>query len=409
MSKPHEYLTRLSHFLQWIGSKFMQERCLMRASALTFTSLLAIVPLTVVVFAGLRLLPAFQGISQEVQHFVFHNFVPSASEVVQRHLLAFEQQARELPILSFLFLFITAIMMMLTIEQTLNELWNIRYRRQFTGSILLYWCMLTLGPLLLGASLFLSSYLGSITWLQGFDLDGAQQLLWALPWACECIAFLLIYTLVPHCKVSLKHAAIGALTATILFELAKRVFAFYIVYFPTYRLLYGALATIPIFLLWLYISWIIFLVGALVVNGLRFQQAKRSTTQCSAFIIAYRLLGRLWEAQHQGQQRSLEQLLVLEPHCHVDTMEIALDALMRESLIYSTDKDIYVLNCDLHEVTLYQLYQKLQWFLPAQDDAHHQSLPWHQPLENVLNESATNTAKTLDQPLVNFYQKESAD
>lgn len=354
---------RSGRFWWWVLRQYRQDKCTMRASSLTFTTLLAIVPLVVVVFAALSIFPFFNNSAGQLQDFVFNNLVPSSGEVIQRYILDFEKQAHKLPVVGFIFLFVTAIMMMVTIENTLNDIWKVRQRRNISGSLLLYWALLTLGPVFLSASVILSSYIGSLE-LLGVKLGGVKSLVLLLPPLAAFLAFLFLYTVVPHCRVRFIHAAAGALVGAILFEVAKILFGFYVVYFPTYSLLYGALATIPLFLLWLYVSWSVFLFGAQVVNGLRLNQAERSTSKMENFYLAFRVLYELYRAQNVGKTLALAQLLSQIPRAKVLELKAVLRKMRRLGYIHASSEDAYILSTDLHQLTLSKLYYSLGFFLP---------------------------------------------
>lgn len=336
----------------------------MRCSALTFTSLLAIVPLTVVVFSVLSVFPFFNEAATDLQDFLFKNLLPSSSAEIQHYITTFEQSAHKLPVFGFLFLFITAIMMMITIENTLNDIWKVRYRRHLSGSILLYWAVLTLGPIFLSLSLVISSYLRSMEWLNHFEITGMQNLVFLLPFLCAFLAFAFLYLVVPHCVVKVRHALAGAFVGAVLFEAAKFLFGFYITHFPTYSLLYGALSTIPIFLLWIYISWIVFLVGAQVVNGLRLNQAERSASEMNRFYLAYRIVFELWKSQNTGDTLSLVKLLARIPSAKVSDMKVVLRQLRLAHFIHTAGDDMYILSSDLHQLTLHRFYLALGSFMP---------------------------------------------
>ena len=295
-------------------------------------------------------------------------------------------------------------MMMITIENNLNEIWQVRYRRQLTGSILLYWAMLTLGPLFISLSLFISSYLSSLSWLHGISITGLHRLVWVLPFISAAIAFSFLYMAVPHCQVKLRDAIAGGVVAALLFEVAKHIFAYYMVYFPTYKMLYGALATIPIFLLWVYFSWIIFLLGALVVNGLRLSQAERSVRQVSYFVLAYRVLGRLFAAQGHAQALSLHDLLRLERHCSVFVLKKVLRRLLECKLIYTSSEDNYILSHDLHQLSLHDLYKTLGWYLPESIDTKSLDTDaWQLNLAKVLHQFGKNNSECLQVKMADLY------
>lgn len=247
-------------FSKKVYSHFKQVGCSHRAAALSFTTLLSLVPLMTVSLAIFSAFPVFQKVSARVQHFVFSNFVVSTGDVVQNYLQSFIAKAGQLSAVGLVFLVVTAIVMMFTMEQTFNSIWQIHKRRHWLQALILYWTILTLSPLLIGISFAISSYLEILAQWLGLS----KILLMIMPFLSSIIAFTLLYTAVPNYRVPFKSSIIGAVFAAILFELAKHFFALYIIHFADYQLLYGTLATIPIFLLWIYLCWFITLLGAVV-------------------------------------------------------------------------------------------------------------------------------------------------
>lgn len=239
---------------------FQQTGASHRSAALAFTTLLSLVPLMTVSLAIFSAFPAFKTFSSRIQDFVFNNFVVSTGDVVQNYLQTFIAKAGQLSVFGLIFLVVTAIVMMFTMEETFNAIWRVHKRRHWLQALMLYWTILTLSPLLLGVSFVASSYLTSFAEFLGLY----KILLIVTPFLLSIAAFMLLYIAVPHYRVPIKSGFIGALFAAVLFELSKHLFALYIIHFAGYQLLYGTLATIPIFLLWIYLCWFITLLGAVV-------------------------------------------------------------------------------------------------------------------------------------------------
>jgi len=236
------------------------------ASALAFTTLLALVPLITVSFSILSLFPFFSQWRGSVEDFLYSNLMPATGEVVSGYLREFSSQAGTLTGLGLVVLMATALLLLSTIEDALNGIWRVRKGRTPMQRLLLYWAMLTLGPILAVASLSLSSYLGSLVFLDlmpGTQLVGATALL-ALPVLVEGLGFLLMYLVIPNCLVRFRYALTGAITAVVLFETAKHVLILFIANFNTYQIIYGVLWTIPVFLVWIFVSWLVTLLGACV-------------------------------------------------------------------------------------------------------------------------------------------------
>ncbi len=236
------------------------------AASLSFTSLLALVPLVTVVFSTLSLFPVFERWSGDIEGFLYSNLVPQLGDQVQKYLHDFSSNAGQLTIWGLVFLIGSSLALLSTIEDVFNEIWHVDSGRPWVQRLLVYWSMLTLGPLLIASSLSISSYLLSLSVLeeQAMFVDIKRMVLRSLPILFELLAFMLFYVAIPNREVRLRHALIGAIVATILFEFAKYGFGFYLLHFNSYQRIYGTLAILPIFLVWVYLSWLVVLIGAYV-------------------------------------------------------------------------------------------------------------------------------------------------
>jgi len=265
--KIHRSLKKHIDFIGDIILRFNAVGCSYRAAALSFTSLLSLVPLLTVSFVMLAAFPEFKAVAQTIQNFIFNNFVATAGQTIQHYLASFVENAAQLSAISLCFLFVTAVSLLFLLEQTLNAIWQVRTPRRWLSAFFLYWTILTLSPILIGVSFVATSHLISTFPLMTKLADNiglTKPIIAFLPFSLSIIAFSLLYIAVPNRKVPLKAGLLGALVASILFEIAKFGFAVYLLYFPTYKFLYGAFAAIPIFLLWVYICWYITLIGAVV-------------------------------------------------------------------------------------------------------------------------------------------------
>jgi membrane protein len=249
--------------------RFFKEQYTYRASALAFTTLLSLVPLLTVIVFLVTKFPVFNKINQLAQSYILDNFIPASNTTIQFYLNNFTYQASHLPSLGIIFLLLTAMMLILTIEHTLNDIWDVRWKKRRIFSLMVYWIVLMLAPLLIGAGIFLSTYLFSLSWISSatHELGLKTPLLSSLPLLVNTVIFSLLYIVVPNFNVHWRDGLCGGFIAAGIFELAKIGFAFYLKQFPSYELIYGALAAIPIFLLWLYISWLIILFGALITHA----------------------------------------------------------------------------------------------------------------------------------------------
>jgi membrane protein len=254
--------------------QFVSDQCLSTAGSLAYTTLLALVPLTVVGFASFSTISAFEELATQIHQFIFINFIPSSGKIVSEYVEQFIRQTENLSFVGISLLAITAVLLMRSIENGINRIWHVAARdknaRQLLSSSAIYLVVIILGPLLIGASLVLTTYLTSLSFISNatnkLALD--STFLELIPFAFTWIALYLLYKIIPNTVVPYKHALIGGFIAALLFEIAKRVFAWYVTSFSSYQLLYGALWVIPVFLLWVYISWVIILLGAVLARRL---------------------------------------------------------------------------------------------------------------------------------------------
>ncbi|KAF0814071.1 hypothetical protein IGB42_01751 [Andreprevotia sp. IGB-42] len=275
-------------FSRFVGHRLLADRCLQTAGSLTYTTLLAIVPLFTIALTLFSAFPMFSDYSGRFRSFIISNLVPdTAGRVVGTYMRQFSDNAERLTAFGMIGLAITALLLVFTIEKTLNEIWGVRRPRRLLARTLIYWATLTLGPLLLGISLSLTSWLSQTTGLSSdFPL-----LLRLGPMLLMFATLTLLYLTVPNCYVPRSHAVSAAVAAGVLLEIMKNLFGLYIRLFGNYKLLYGAFAAVPIFLLWLYVCWVIVLGGAVLSasfsywhgdgwrwerhHGTRFEQAIR--------------------------------------------------------------------------------------------------------------------------------------
>ena len=256
-------------FSQHLFQRLGHDRLTVSAGYMAYVTLLSLVPLLTVVLSALSAFPGFAGAGTAIQSFVLENFVPASGEVLEQYLNEFVANAGKMTAVGVGFLFVVALMLISAIDKSLNYIWRVKQKRAPVVSFSIYWMVLTLGPVLVGTSLALSSYITSLKILQTDVTDQlVPTLIRTLPFLLTTLAFLGLYTLVPNRRVALWHAICGAVSASLLFELGKKGFAMYVSNFPSYQLIYGALAVIPILFVWVYLSWCIVLLGAEVTAAL---------------------------------------------------------------------------------------------------------------------------------------------
>ncbi|MGB1299122.1 MAG: virulence factor BrkB family protein [Psychrobium sp.] len=246
-----------------------QNRLRIVAGYLAYVSLLSIVPLVTVIFSVLSAFPVFKSMRTQIENYVYGNFIPAAGDVVQTTIGEFVDNASKGGAIGIGALVVFALMLISNIDKVLNQIWKSPKKRPLIISFSIYWMVITLGPLFVGASIAITSYAISLGGLQDGVFSGAMEffLRW-LPLFFSILAFLMMYLMVPNVRVRVRDALIGAIIAALLFELTKKGFALYISNFPSYQAIYGALAAIPILFVWVYLSWIVVLIGAEITAGL---------------------------------------------------------------------------------------------------------------------------------------------
>ena len=265
-------LKQTAEYARFVSRRVAEDRCLMVAGSLTYTTLLALVPVFAVTLTLTARVPMVRDFILQVKSFILKNFLPDvAGRMVGVYMEQFAQNAARLTVIGLVIILVTAIALLFTIDGAFNAIWRTKQRRSWWKRLLAYLSLLSFGPLLIGASLSITSYL--VHWSSQFDrvlplLD--DWLLKIIPFGLTALALVLAYRTVPNRYVPTRHAIIGGVLAAILFEIVKHLFVAYIIRVPTYSLVYGAFASVPIFLLWLFCCWMVVLVGAEVTATLSY-------------------------------------------------------------------------------------------------------------------------------------------
>jgi membrane protein len=358
----------LGRVLFQAGKRFLADKGTYRASALTVTSLLALVPLLGVSLSIFSLFPMFKAIQPKLQAFIFENFLVTSGKSIQVYLEQFVGQISHLSLFTLLFLFVTAILLLFTIEKTFNAVWRVRKPRRFLSAFLLYWAVLTLLPILFGVSFVISSAVTALHW--GMEtmlaVEGFIRLLSPFGFLLAWIGFSFLYIAMPNCRVPFKAGLVAGLVSTLLFSFGKIIFSLYIYYFPTYQLIYGAFSVIPLFFLWIYVSWIVTLYGAEVSYVFAMGDLPKHQKMATPFEFALNGLKALFEAQQAGQGISLIDWVKVNTKTPVLQPEMVVHVLLQENIICETKSHYYHLAVDLHTLSFYDLYQRLPWKFPTQ-------------------------------------------
>ncbi|MFL9986522.1 YihY family inner membrane protein [Paraburkholderia sediminicola] len=302
-------LDTLKRLAQFAAKRSSEDRIPQVAGSLTFTTMLSLVPLATVAFALFTAFPIFSSFQMSLQIFLADHLMPAQlNSQIFDYLNQFASKAKGLTTIGMIFLFVTAVMTMMTVESAFNVIWRVRKARPIAQRILVYWAIITLGPILIGVSLSISSYL----FTRSMTFTAVQHIPSVIDWALTgaalpltALAFTMLYVFLPNCRVEWRDAVIGGITAAIAFELAKRGFGYYVRRIPTYTAVYGAFAAVPLFLLWMYLCWFIALAGAMIASALpaiRIGQFHRPTFEGSDLFDSLELLARLSEARDAGKR-----------------------------------------------------------------------------------------------------------
>jgi membrane protein len=360
---------RLRAFLRFLWQRFLDDKCFETAGALSFTTLFAIVPMLAAVIAIVSVFPAFAELRDSVTRFIFRSFVPTAGETVQGYLLQFADNASRLTAVGVVVLLASVLMMMASIENRFDRIWRVPARRKGSARLLLYWTALTLGPILVAAGLGASSWVYAQPLWQGVASHGVGGFhLWMLaPFLISWLGLTVLYQVVPNCRVRWRDAVIGALVAAVLFEFARKGFALYVRSVANYREVYGALAAIPIFLIWVYLSWVIVLLGAILAAALHAFEYRREDELLPPgceFVGLLRVAQHFAEAQRTGAALDEEDLAGRDRFLTADQLQRYLDDLQRARVIRRIDDGGWVMARDPDSVNVGDLFRAGAYRLP---------------------------------------------
>ncbi len=263
-------LESIFNFLKYLLRRTNRAQIHVVAGYLAYVSLMSLVPLMVVMLSTMTAFPIFAEIRHGIEDALYNNFLPTSSDLVQNYIAGFVENASKMSAVAISFLFMLALLLISAIDKSLNNIWRVREKRRLLTSFSMYWMVLTLGPVLVGTSIALSSYLVSlVTYTEYGVLETVNIFVRFLPFLASITAFLILYMVVPNKEVSFKFAFSGAFLAASIFEIAKKAFVIYVTQIPSYQTIYGALATIPILFLWVYLSWLVVLGGAVFTVSLQ--------------------------------------------------------------------------------------------------------------------------------------------
>ncbi|MEX2452195.1 MAG: YihY family inner membrane protein [Rhodospirillales bacterium] len=355
-------------FAAFLWNRFVENDCLQLAASLSYTSLLAIVPLTAIAFAMLAAFPVFEGMREHFQSIVFSNLLPQSAEAMREYFDQFVRNTAKLTAVGIVGLAVIAVLLLGTIESALNSIFRVIRPRAVLPRLLVFWALLTLGPLMLGASFSLSTYFFALTKSIGVDAF-AGEIGWLTklaPTAIMIVVFSLFYLIIPNRPVRFSNALIGGAVAGVLFGILREVFALYVSNLSVYQTIYGAASIVPIFLIWTYLSWNAVLMGAILTASL---EEWRSTHGMHAsiarlrdgqrLVLAVSLLQVLFEAGRLGRGVSTR-TFANRLNFGTEAIERILFELHKKRYLENTSAHTWVLARRLDDITLYDLMRSLE-------------------------------------------------
>lgn len=361
----------LANFVVLVYRRFKEERCFQLCGSLTFTTLLALVPLITIMLTVVTAFPVFDDIVETLRRFVVTNLVPEASsKLIAVYMQQFAENAARLTALGIVLLGVTSIMLMLTIDRAFNTLWRVKRPRPLIQRVLIYWSVLTIGPLLVGGSLSLTSWL--LTQSMGMGKQAPEltiAVLRLVPLMLTSVAFGFLYRTVPNRQVTVLDAAVGGIIAAFAFEAMKIGFGHFVAHIATYKLVYGTFASLPIFLMWIYLSWVVVVFAAVITAVLPYWRTGGVLLKQppgAQFVEAVEILKMLYRAYADGRVLNLQQLRMAVKLSWEDAESI-LDKLVAANWVAKLQGNGWVLARDASAIRVGDVFQMFVYGREAAD------------------------------------------
>lgn len=401
------YEKKWFQFLLFTINRFENDRCRDKAASLTYTTLFAVVPMLTVFLVIISSIKALEPARQQVQHLIYTNLLPKSSIAFDQAFNSFTDKSSNLTVIGILFLFLTSLMMLTSVEEAFNRIWRVKQQRGGIIGFMRYWTIISLGPILLGSAFVISSTVASLNILSnnfvGYQIDGTV-FLGFISYILIILGFFIIYWTIPNRSVPIKAAAIAGILSGSIFQLLKSFFGFMMANFTSYELIYGAFAAVPIFLLWIYLSWNIVLLGVEVSFALTsFSTGNRQKRH--PVIMLLDILDLFYKKQKLGETVNDEEALKILGRGEVGRWPAYVELLERQHLIKRTDGDEYALIRNLSQVDFWSFYNTLPFTLPLRRDVCniHDDDQWMQALEPLLNDADDYLKSHLSIPLAHLF------
>jgi membrane protein len=405
-----QQLANSGQFVVYAVRRFLGDGCPQSAAALTYMSLFAVVPMLTLMYSMFSLVPAFQELGGQVEEFIFSKFLPSSGQEITGYLSEFSSQARKLSVAGVAIIFLTALLMLSNIEKTFNHIWATTGGRKGLAGFLVYWAILSLGPLLLAIGMIMSTYLMSLRLVVAeVDSLGLVALLFSyLPWLLTWLAFTLLYVAVPNCKVRVVYALFGGLITTLLFESAKALFG-QLVAHSIYTNVYGAFAVIPLFLMWIYLLWVLILFGAELVRSLETFQYQGRDTPLPDLLAVLIVLWQCWRRQQRGHSLSDRSMSIVG--LNVEQWRRLRDMLLGQRILEKTASGQYLMIRDADTIRLADISGWLGQGFNSGDKAFNEKLvsahPWIENYDRLMRDNQQLTEQNMNMSLQMLFASHS--
>ena len=412
-----KYLVRLPfysktwfQFVLFVLRRFEADRCREQAGSLTYTTLFAVVPMLTVFLVIISSIKALEPARQQLQQLIYSNFLPKTTIAFDKVLTAFTDKSSNLTVIGVLFLFITTVMMLTSIENVFNRIWRVREKRGGMIGFMRYWTIISLGPIILGSAFVLSSTVASMNLLSshlaGYEVDGAF-LLWILSFSLSILGFFILYWTIPNRSVPIKAAIYAGIFSASVFELLKNLFGYIMSNFTSYEIIYGAFAALPIFLLWIFLSWNIVLLGVEISYALTaFYTGKEQRRHPVIMLLDILQLFHL--KQQSGQSMSDKEALDVLGREEIGHWPSYVLLLEQQNLVKRTDNNEYVLVRNLSQVDFWSFYKQLPYPLPRRVDVkniHADDHEWMQRIGPAFEEADDYLSAKLAMPLASIFEQ----
>lgn len=396
-------------FVLFVLRRFEADRCREQAGSLTYTTLFAVVPMLTVFLVIISSIKALEPARQQLQQLIYSNFLPKTTIAFDKALNAFTDKSSNLTIIGILFLFVTTVLMLSSIETAFNRIWRVTETRGGIIGFMRYWTIISLGPILLGSAFVISSTVASLSILSnnfsGYELDGAF-VLWAISFSLTVLGFFILNWTIPNRSVPIKSAIIAGLFSAVVFELLKNLFGWIMTNFTSYEIVYGAFAAVPIFLLWIYLSWIIVLLGVEISYALTAFESGQDNKR-HPIVMLLDLLELFYKKQKTGESISEAQALEVLGRDEIGRWPSYVEMFEKQNLIKRTDENEYVLVRDLDQVSFWNFYSQLPYPLPRKNHLINTQPDdiWMQNFSPKLQEADQYLEEKLSFPLSELFRR----